>query len=220
MSRLLPRLRLVPIAVALSCIPLAAHARDEEAQLWVTQNIAAKADRATTISIDLNQRARSSTFGGDQYLNRITLDHAVAKGVVLGFGAAYQYNDREKEIRTFQQITLSKGVMSSRTRLEQRMFETGPDVVWRLVERVQVAQPLDRAKRWTAVVNADLFFQLSRAKPTDPLGLTQIRTQAGLRRQVNDHLSIQATYMRQQSLRPGRPDTVAHAPWVTLFWKI
>ncbi|MGD9812309.1 MAG: DUF2490 domain-containing protein [Sphingobium sp.] len=202
------------------CVSAAAKAADRDTQYWFTENLSVRVDDSTTITLDFNQRARSSLAGGDQYLDRIMVDHAVAKGVLVGVGAAYQYNDREKEIRTFQQFTLTRGALSSRSRLEQRMFESGPDVIWRAVQRFQIAQPIGGSKQWTLIANGDLFFQLNRAKPADKLGLNQFRNQIGLKHQFTKALSAQLTYMRQQNIRDGRPDLVATAPWVTLAWKL
>lgn len=197
-----------------------ANATDQETQGWLTENVSVRADSATTVSVDFNQRARSARAGGDQYLDRVAIDHSIAKGVSIGGGITYQYNDREKEIRIHEQITLTKGIVSARTRLEQRMFDTRPDVVWRVAERLQIARPLDRAKSWTLIANTDLFFLLNRQKPSDTIGFNQFRTQIGFRRQLTRHLFVQATYLRQQSIRHGRPDAVVNAPWLIFGWRL
>ena len=91
---------------------------------------------------------------------------------------------------------------------------------WRLRQRVQASVPLDAAKRWTLIAATELMFHLNRARPNDKLGLAVMRNQIGLRHPIARALDAQLLYMRQQSFRDGRPDAVAHIPWLTLSWKI
>lgn len=197
-----------------------AHAADQEAQLWLTENFSTKIDGATTLTLDLNQRARSAKAGGDQYLQRLSIDRKIADGVEIGLGATYQQTDVEKEHRTHEQITLSHGIFAARIRVEQRMFERVSETGWRLRERLQAMVPVDSAKKWTLIANGELFFQLNRLKASDRRGLAQFRTQIGLRRALGKSLSIQLLYLRQQNIRDNRPDFIAHAPLLTLNWRI
>lgn len=203
---------------ALTAAP--AKARDEEAQFWFTQGFSARMDGATTLTVDVNQRIRSQKAGGDQYLANMVVDRKIAKGIEIGVGIAYSQSDADKEMRFIQQIALTQGRLSLRTRLEERRFDAFAETALRLRQRVQLTQPLDRDKRWTGVLSAEAFFQLNRLKPSDTKGLGQVRTQIGLRRALGKAMSLQLVYLRQQNLREHRPDYVAHAPLMTLNWKL
>ena len=197
-----------------------AQAAEEEAQLWLGASATMKASPSDIVVIDVAQRFRRDEAGGEQQLARISLDHAIAKNVQIGGGFAFFRSTPEQELRTFQQLTLTHGIWQSRTRLEQRFFDTADEASWRLRQRIQASVPIDSAKRWTLVAAGELFFHLNRAKPSDKTGLAVMRQQAGLRHALSKSIDVQALYMRQQSFRDDRPDAVVHVPWLTLNWKI
>lgn len=216
-----PRARLLPGLCLL--LPLAAPARaaTQESQFWASEVATFRATAADTITIDSSQRARSDgSSGGEQFVARIGLDHAVAPHVQLGGGIAYLESESDKELRLFQQAILAKGIWLSRTRIEQRFFSTAHEASWRLRQRVQAAVPIDRGKRWTVIAATEFFFHLNRARPGDRTGLATMRQQIGLRHPVARALDAQLLYMRQQNFRDGRPDVVSHIPWLTLSWRL
>lgn len=197
-----------------------AIAATSETQGWATQSLIAQASSADTIQIDASQRFRSDASNGDQQTARVSIDHRIATGVQIGGGLGYFRSGPEQEMRLFQQITLNKGIWLSRSRIEQRFFDTADRASWRLRQRVQAAIPLDAAKKWTLIAATELMFHLNRARPSDKTGLAVMRHQIGLRHPISRALDAQILYMRQQNFRDGRPDAVAHIPWLTLSWKI
>ncbi|GLV27959.1 hypothetical protein TomTYG75_04830 [Sphingobium sp. TomTYG75] len=214
------RSALAALALILLAFSPAAQAAEEETQLWLGASATMKASPHNIVLIDIGHRFRRDESGGEQQLARIALDHALAKDVQIGGGLAFFHSGPEQELRTFQQLTLTHGIWQSRTRLEQRFFDTTDEASWRLRQRVQASIPLDAAKKWTLVAAGELFFHLNRAKPSDKTGLAVMRQQAGLRHALGKSIDIQALYMRQQTFRDDRPDAVAHVPWLTLNWKI
>lgn len=197
-----------------------ALAATSETQGWITESANIKASDADTVSLDISQRFRQASSNGDQQTARILLDHRIAQGVQIGGGFAYFRSEPEQEMRLFQQMTLTKGIWLARTRIEQRFFNTADRASWRLRQRVQAAIPLDGTKQWTLIAATELMFQLNRAKPSDKMGLAVMRNQIGLRHPISKTIDAQLLYMRQQNFRDGRPDAVAHIPWLTLSWKI
>ncbi|WP_176591594.1 DUF2490 domain-containing protein [Sphingobium sp. EM0848] len=208
-----------PLLIALSAATPAAAATSET-QGWMTESVIVKASDADTVLIDTSQRFRQDSSNGDQQVARISLDHRIATGVQIGGGFAYFHSGPEQEMRLFQQLSMAKGIWLARTRIEQRFFDTADKASWRLRQRVQASVPLDRARQWTLVAATELMFQLNRAKPSDKLGLAVMRNQIGLRHPITKALDAQLLYMRQQTFRDGKPDAVAHIPWLTLSWKI
>ncbi|HEX7873874.1 MAG TPA: DUF2490 domain-containing protein [Sphingobium sp.] len=197
-----------------------AAAATNETQGWLTESLVIKASDADTISLDTSQRFRRDSSNGEQQTVRVLLDHRIAPGVQIGGGIAYFHSEPEQEMRLFQQATFSKGVWVARTRIEQRFFDTADRASWRLRQRVQASLPLDAAKKWTLIAATELMFHLNRARPSDKTGLAVMRNQIGLRHPISKAVDAQLLYMRQQTFRDGRPDAVAHIPWLTLSWKI
>ncbi|WP_150290803.1 DUF2490 domain-containing protein [Sphingobium estronivorans] len=197
-----------------------AAAATSETQGWMTESLIVKASDADTVLIDASQRFRRDRSNGDQQVARVSLDHRIATGVQIGAGFAYFHSGPEQEMRLFQQLSMAKGMWLSRTRIEQRFFDTADKAGWRLRQRVQASIPLDVGKQWTLVAAAELMVQLNRAKPSDKTGLAVMRHQIGLRHPIGKALDAQLLYMRQQTFRDGKPDAVAHIPWLTLSWKI
>ena len=141
-----------------------AQAAEEETQLWIGASATMKASPHDIVVIDIGHRFRRDESGGEQQLARIAVDHALAEHVQVGGGFAFFHSGPEQELRTFQQLTLTQGIWQSRTRLEQRFFDTADEASWRLRQRIQAAIPLDAAKKWTLVAAGELFFHLNRAK--------------------------------------------------------
>lgn len=197
-----------------------AYAAEDETQLWLGASATMKASPADLVVVDVGHRFRRDESGGEQQLARITLDHAVAKNIQVGGGIAFFHSEPEQELRLFQQLTATHGIFQSRTRMEQRFFDTADEASWRLRQRFQASIPLDTAKRWTLVAATELFFHLNRARPSDKTGLAVMRQQAGLRHALSKALDVQLLYMRQQGFRDDRPDAVVHVSWLTLNWKI
>lgn len=211
-----------PIILIATFAPVgAALAATSESQAWITEQFAFKADKATTITLDASQRARSDrTSGGEQFLERVSIDRRIAPGVEIGGGFAYVRGESEKELRFHQQLTLTRGLFSSRTRLEQRFFDNADEASWRLRERIAVTVPLDHARRTNLIATNELFFHLNRARPSDKTGLAMMRQQIGLRQRLSPQIDAQLLYMRQQTFRDHRPDAVAHIPWATLSFRL
>lgn len=197
---------------------MATHARSEtqEAQGWLTEALTFKADGSTTVTIDLNQRARPQGSDDEQFLHRVTIEHRIAPGLRVGGGMLYAFSDTERELRPHQQITYAKGIFETRTRLEQRFFEHAPRTGWRLRQRAQLLIAIDDAKRWNAVVAGEVMFHLNRARDNDSRGLAVLRSEVGVRHKVSRHLDVQLTYLRQQGIREDRADQVVHTPWLRL----
>lgn len=223
--RRLPRTRLIAGLCLPLCLLLAlaspASAATEESQAWLSELATIRISPADIVTIDSSQRMRSDAqSGGEQFVARVGLDHAVAPHLQLGGGIAYLESEVDQELRLFQQAIVSKGIWLSRTRMEQRFFSTANDPSWRLRQRVQASVPIDRAKRWTVIAATEVFFHLNRARPSDKTGLAMMRNQIGLRHPIAKALDAQLLYMRQQNFRDGRPDVVSHIPWLTLSWRL
>lgn len=194
-----------------------AHAATSEAQGWINESVVAKVDNNDSVTIDASQRLRPE---GNQFLQRITLDHQIVKGVQLGGGFAYVDSDSQKEMRFHQQLTLSHGILQSRTRIEQRFIDSSSDPSWRLRERVQATLPLDKVHRWSLVGSAEFFFDLHKPKAVEDTELISSRLLIGMHYALTKKLDAQLGYTFQQTFHDDKPDDIAHIPWLTLTYKL
>lgn len=194
------------------------QAHDEDVQLWLGQSLSHPIDADTSIAFDLSERLREAAVGGDQTLGRITLTQRIAPGVEIALGASASSNDGIGEIRPEQALILTHGVLTLRSRLEERLIDGVQDIAYRLRERLAVNVPLDGKARWIVIASGEAFFLLNRTRPGDVTGFNMLRTQLGLRHALTPALSATALYQRQQTVRPGRDDSVAHIPVLVLGW--
>jgi len=135
-------------------------------------------------------------------------EHALAALVVAGLGKPKAVAD----------LFSGCGPFALRTRLEERMIDGVPETALRLRERFGLALPLDSKARWTLLASGELFFQLNRTRPSDVTGLNAVRTQLGFRHALTPALSLTALYQRQQGIRRGAQDTVAHISVLAIGW--
>ncbi|MBN8832502.1 MAG: DUF2490 domain-containing protein [Sphingomonadales bacterium] len=205
-------------AALLAAAPAGALAHDDDAQLWIAQSLTHRIDDDMLIAGEMSERFREAKVGGDQYLGRITLTRRVAQGVEVALGVAASTNSGIGEIRPEQAIILTRGPFALRTRLEERMIDGVPETALRLRERFGLALPLDSKARWTLLASGELFFQLNRTRPSDVTGLNAVRTQLGFRHALTPALSLTALYQRQQGIRRGAQDTVAHISVLAIGW--
>jgi hypothetical protein len=201
-------------------LTVAAHAHKEETQYWANQGISTSLDDATTLAFDLSERFIDAPVARHQYLASVTMDRRVAPGVAIGGGFTWSQVRQVNEYRPFEQLTLTRGVMAMRTRIEQRIFDNADGAVWRLRERLQLAMPLDPTKRWTGTVNIEGFFNLNRTNSSATTGLTMVRTLVGIRRTLGRNLSLTLSYQRQQTLVANGEDVVTHQPIMALALKL
>ncbi len=209
------------LALPLIVLAAPATAATSETQAWLSESVTIRADPTSIVTLDSSQRARAdAASGGEQFLVRGAIDHAIAPGVQLGGGLAWLKSESDQEMRLFQQATFTKGIWSARTRLEQRFFDNADTASWRLRQRVQAAVPIDSAKQWTLIAASEIMFHLNRARTSDKTGLAVMRHQIGLRHPIGKGVDAQLLYMRQQTFREARADVVAHIPWLTLSWRM
>ena len=215
MSHILPGRIPAVLAISLALLAARSEAHKNETQIWLSQGAAVKLG-ATTIGIDISERPNLQTSSKDQYLARILLTHPVAKGIEIGGGFTWSRAGLVNEYRPFEEITLSRGIVALRTRIEQRMFDNADNTLWRLRERLQVVVALPGTKLWAVIANSEALFNLNSVNVASQTGLTQFRTQIALRRSLGTHLSLTLAYQRQQSLVSGGEDLVTHQPILSL----
>lgn len=190
-----------------------------ETQYWLVQSATTRLDSATSLTLDGSERYGQQTSSHDQYLYRVTAARTVAKGLEIGGGFVWSRVGTVDEYRPFGEATLSHGLFASRTRLEPRMFDNADRTVWRLRERLQLSLPLDHARRWSATVNGEGFFNLNHANVAKQTGLTAIRTLIGVKWTLSRSTALGLAYQRQQTFVSGGEDVIVHQPILSVAFK-
>ena len=207
---------LVPLLAGLAALaePTGAQASDNAFEFWLNPSVAVGLDEDTGIELETAQRFRSAADGRpDTYFARLWLNQDVSDGLTIGGAVERRVNNGgADETRTMQQLSLKSGVFRGRLRLEQRSVDEADRMGLRLRPRLGVAVPLGDAGKWSLESNAELFLTLRSTSRGGNEGLTGLRTQLAVSREISNRLSLSAGYLRQQDIDRDGPDTVGHAP--------
>jgi hypothetical protein len=201
--------------------PTAAYAADEETQLWLTGTMVAPLAKDVSGTFELSRRIRENE---DQILLRGNADFRLSPTVSLGGGGAYVNSidglletGEDKELRLQQQLTLHFGMLTFRTRVEERFFEDAERMQLRIRQRVQASAQV--AKDVHGAISGEVFYV---ARSEDEGGDDQIaqwRLNATLAHRVSPTLEATVGYLFMYTSRAGEPDKIAHVPQLTLTYR-
>jgi hypothetical protein len=201
-----------PLALLLGWPALPAHAAEEDFQLWLAQSVSAPLSSAVHGTLDLSQRFREN---GDQLLTRGTAEFRLSPVAVVGGGAAYVSTvDSADEFRPHQQLTLTYGPLTFRTRLEERFFEDADRMELRLRQRIGATVPLSQDLK--AGLAGELLYIARSQNSVQDARVDQWRGQATLARRLGDTLEGTLGYLAILAPRSGGPDKLSHVAQVTL----
>jgi len=201
--------------------PVAALAADEETQLWLDGTMITPLADGVTGTLELSRRVREND---DQILLRGTADLKVSRSVSVGGGAAYVNSidglletGEDKEFRLHQQLMLTFGVLSFRTRVEERFFEDAERMQLRIRQRVQAAVPV--AKDLHAAFSGEVFYMARSEDVGVEDQVAQWRLNATLTRRMSHKLEAAVGYLFMYTPQDGKPDKIAHVPQITLTFR-
>jgi hypothetical protein len=195
-----------------------ASATEDRLELWLNPAVTTDLDDKTSIELETAQRFRESP-ADDTYYARLWLGRGLGKGLTLSAGVERRHEGEGRETRLLQQLSYPLvGILKGRTRLEQRFLNDEPRTAFRLRQRLGVGIPLS-SDGWEVAANAEGFFTLRASEAGGQTGLTGLRTFVGVEREF-DRVEVSLGYLRQQTIREARPDTVGHAPFVGLTFKL
>ena len=125
--------RALPLAAAIVLLQPSAALADES-EFWI--ELAAKGDIAegTSLKVEVEQRRKT---GPDEYIVGAVVDHEIGNGFSLGGGIEIHDIDGFTEVRPYQQVGFSTGILSLRTRIEERFYDNSDRMALRLRQRVQ-----------------------------------------------------------------------------------
>jgi len=194
--------------------PSIAHAADEDTQLWLIGAARTELDEETRATLDGSLRLREDARGGNEKTMRMTIEHEVADDVLAGGGAGVWDAGGATEVRVFQQLTITKGDFSARTRLEERLFDGADRVELRFRQRLQYSFAL--ADGLDASVDGEWLHLVQTRNRTGPQFRDQFRSRITLSKRLASGLEAGIAYLAILDQRADRRDRLAHVPQVTL----
>jgi hypothetical protein len=192
------------------------HAADEDAQLWLSQSFSVPlAEDDVTGTLDLSQRVREN---GNQLLSRGMAEFRLSKEAVVGGGAAYvETFDSTDEFRPHQQLTLTFGMWSFRTRVEERFFEGADRMELRLRQKVTATWPL--AKELKGSLAGELLYTARSQTAGDDAHIDQWRATGALTYKLSPQIEGTAGYLMILSPRDGEEDKLSHVAQISLTYR-
>lgn len=125
------------------------------------------------------------------------------------------------EHRIWQQLLwngkYSFGLVTSRSRLEQRYLPTGSDVGWRYRQLLKVEMPMSFAPSFNWVLADEYFVNINDTDWGASDGFDQNRAFAGVGYNFDSHIKTEVGYMNQYIRKLAGPDLVDHILSVNLF---
>ena len=197
--------------------PSIARAQDEDVQLWQIVNVTGDIAEGTRLTVDVSQRWREQARGDEQQTYRVMIEQTIAKGVRIGGGGAVFEAGGNTELRPHQQVTLVKGNVEFRTRLEERLFDGADRVELRLRQRVQYTQALGDG--WRATAGGEWLGLLQSRSAEEGASTEQWRAQAGIAHKVNDHVELGANYWLVEFPRGDQPNRISHIMQTVLTYR-
>ncbi|MFM9977789.1 MAG: DUF2490 domain-containing protein [Sphingomonadaceae bacterium] len=193
-----------------------ANAADEIFELWLNPTAAIDLGKGE-VELETAQRIRDGR--DDTYFVRLWYGQDIARDVSLQGGVEQRWQGRGEERRLLQQLSIKRGLLRSRSRLEQRFVDSDDRMALRFRQRLGVSVPFDASEATTFVANAEGFLTLRSGDRGGQTGLTALRTYIGFERALGKHVEIGLGYMRAQEFRSGAADRVGHAPLVAVGLK-
>ena len=185
----------------------------DESEFWIELGAKGEIAPDTTLKVEVEQRRKS---GPDEYIVGAVVDRAVGDGFSIGGGMEIHDVGGFSEIRPYQQVGYSTGIISLRTRIEERFYDDSDRMALRLRQRVQLSDEI--APKLKAAASAELLYQLRSRNDGGPQRVDQWRFNAGLTYRVADELDLTGGYLLQLRPRPGG-DTYTHVPQASLTYR-
>lgn len=204
--------RLLPLAAAPFLLqPTAAFA--DETEFWVELSAKGEIAPDTSLKFELEERRKN---GPNEYIIGAVVDREVGDGFSIGGGMEVHDIGGFTEIRPYQQVGYSTGILSFRTRIEERFYDRSDRMALRLRQRVQISDSV--APKLKAAGSVELLYQLRARNDGGPQRIDQWRFAAGLTYRAAEKLEITGGYLLQLRPRPGG-DTYTHVPQASLAYR-
>lgn len=208
---------LVLAVVAAGWQPSTAHAADEDVQLWVYAVATGDLDDNTRLTLDGSARWRELERGDEQQTLRFNVEQEVADFARIGGGLGVFDAGGLTEVRPHQEITLTTGRVSARTRIEQRFFDGADQMEFRFRQRLRYSLPLGSGL--DARFDGE-YFHLVQTQFRDPdAARDQVRGRVELGWRPTEKWRLALAYLAIYTPTPREPDPFNHVPQVWVEYR-
>ncbi len=194
-------------------LPGAAPALADDSQLWVSHALSKDVGDRMVAQFDMNGRMMDDMSRLRHVQLRGALGWKRKNGLILGGGYSYVRLRRagqptQHENRIFQQATYSiarigRLSIDGRTRLEQRFFSDGDDMVLRLRQQMKLSVPIaDKGAKF--LLSSEVHLQRYPADQGAEPGFNQTRTSVGVLLPINKANRVEIGYLNQ-AIHQGNP---------------
>lgn len=204
----------------------AAHATDEDTQVWSVVNATGALNDKVVLAVDGQARFSDDASRLGQLIVRPSVGWRLDSTKTASLGYAYirskpMGRPEAHEHRGWQQLSYrlagdGKGVtLTGRTRLEQRWVEGRDGTGWRIRQQIRMTAPVKNSVRGVAWTEPFVGFNETPWGQRD--GLQLWRSFAGLSVPISRTVTLEPGYVHQHAFRRG-PDAVTHAAavWINL----
>lgn len=216
-------------AAMLSLVPLAVHASTtDDFQLWSAVQASGSISGNLVGGLELAGRLVDDANRFAVVIVRPTIGYRASHVVTIHLGYTYQAtinpNRRDtQENRVFQQInwTMGKvgyGMLSSRTRFEQRFVNTGIDTGLRFRVQLKYMLPL-KAKGANFVMSTEPLIALNTTDWGQRQGIEQWRNFVGVSFPVAKKLTLETGFQHRYQIRFNQPDRSDYIVPLTLSYR-
>lgn len=206
-------------AALLIASPRAALADVQDTQAWFNVTGSGPVHGKVLAWAEVQGRFGNDVSRLSQSIIRPGIGYQVSKTlqVYVGYGRITNHNPGPdiSEDRLWQQLSWSGapfagGVISTRSRLEQRFVENGNDAGWRARQFVKFNRPFRPGGDTTLVLTSEVFVALDDTDWGARSGFDQMRNFAGVGFSVAPKARIEVGYMNQYINRVGPNDRMNH----------
>lgn len=209
-------------AAGLLAVPCAAHAAQEDEQLWLQTSVSVKLGGAWQLSNETNIRFSDTRKGLYEIENNLLLNYKLNKTVTIAAGYTHdpQYaggsftvmEHRAREQVSFDNVAkIAGGSISFRVRAEQRWRDGVAGTGWRLRPYAKFVLPLSKNGKTTLTVGHESFLNLNAVGFQSQTGYDRMRNNVAVKFPLSKVLSAEVGYLNQYGVVRGGVDKMDHA---------
>lgn len=215
-------LRIFGFVIACACTawqPSEAFAQgnsaQQDVQLWIYAIAQGEIGDGTRLTLDGSARWREEARGDEQQTLRFTIEQEVDDGLRLGGGfGVFETSGGATELRPHQQLNVSLGRFSARTRFEQRFFDDADRLEIRFRQRLRYTQPI--SDEVTASIDGEYFNLMQTRNRDRDAAVDQVRGRVIVTYHGSESFSLGASYLYIYTPQPSRADQINHVPQLVL----
>ncbi|MDK2766321.1 MAG: DUF2490 domain-containing protein [Sphingomonas sp.] len=221
-------MRFLACALLFAAATPAAHAQVEDEQLWIKLSAETALSDGVDLELETNQRLGNADGGlyESQYVAKIGVDIGGGFKLTGGLNRVVAVEDgrvdntewRPRQELGFPDLTLGKGALSGRIRLEQRFRSDGDDVGHRV--RPEISYTLPLSDTVDLELGHESYFNLNTTDFGQRAGHERMRNFVEIGFPLTGKVDAAVGYLNQYRFNRTAPDRMEHALTLGLAVKL